>query len=371
MKKILVINTSSRFGGAEKSLQDLLRILKKSFIIWVVLPKEEGLYYELSKSYNVKVYNIHRLKKSKDLSYYFTTLFETFNTSNKIAKLIREEKIDLIYANANHSTLYAIIIKFFTGRKVIWHMRDNLHNKYLSFLFGLLSDKIICISEHLTRQIPFSNKKNIVYNGIDTDEWIPNPLLNKIKKELSLSQDTILVGQVGELIPWKNQTLLLDVAKILIVKNPKVFFIVIGVDTFNAFPDYNSELRKRIENEKLGGCITFLGYKENIKECLSEIDILIHLAEEEPFGRVLIEAMALKKPVVALNSGGPAEIVEDNESGFLVEKRDPTVIAQKLNRLSKDPNLRRKFGQNGRRIVKERFSINNLQQVQEIASSLV
>lgn len=370
MRKILVINTSSKISGAEKSLQDVLHILKLNFDILVVLPKKEELYYRLRENFNVKVYNLPRPKNSRILFYSFTGFFQILKTSFQISRLVRKKKIDLIYANANHSNLYAILIKFFSGKKVIWHMRDNLHNKFLSFLFGTYSDKIICISEHLNKQISFPTKKSVIYNGIDTQEWVINSNTNKIKKKFSLEVNRILIAQVGQLIPWKNHNLLINVAEITISHNPNVFFIILGEDSFNAFPEYNIDLKKRIKNKNMEAYIAFLGHKNNIKDYLSEIDILIHLAEGEPFGRVLIEAMALEKPIVAINNGGPAEIVVNNNSGYLLDKADPVLIAEKLLQLSKDKDLRKTFGQKGREIVEQKFSIRNLQQIHEVAYSL-
>ena len=371
VNKIIVLNTSSRIGGAEKSLQDVLDVLEENNIIWVALPTTEALYAELSKKFKIKNHTLERLEKSKTILLCFSSIFQIFNTSYQISRLVRKEKIDLIYANANHSNLYAILVKLFTGKKIIWHMRDNLNNKLLSLLLSILSDKIICISEHLSKQIFFPNKTQIIYNGIDTHKWkLNNTTPSLIKKELSLEPDRILIAQVGQLIPWKNHLLLIDIAKNVIRKNPKVFFIVLGEDTFKAFPDYNKLLLSRIHCENLENHFSLLGYKENIKEYLSEIDILVHLAEGEPFGRVLIEAMALEKPVVAINSGGPAEIIEDNNTGFLVEKTEQNIIVEKLVQLSEDQVLRKKFGRNGRMLVERNFSIRNLRKVQEIISSI-
>lgn len=370
MSKILIINTSSKISGAEKSLQDVLNILKKSNKIWVALPKKEGLYEELNQLFEVKVFNLFRLKKPTNIFYNLLFIFQLFNTSYQIAKFARQKKVDIIYANANHSNIYAILAKLFSGKKIVWHMRDNLNNKLLSTIMGFFSDKIICISEHLSKQIPFSKKNKVIYNGIDTKEWTQDFATTNIKKELSLEPESILIAQVGQLIPWKNHYLLIDVAKTLISKNPNIFFIILGEDTFNAFPKYNKELMDRIKNEGLEKFIFFMGYKEDIKEYLSEIDILVHLAEGEPFGRVLIEAMALEKPIVAMKNGGPAEIVANNFSGFLLEKPEPEEIAEKILQLSQNPDLRRQFGQNGRQIVEQKFSIQNLYKIQEVISSL-
>jgi len=221
-------------------------------------------------------------------------------------------------------------------------------------------------------QLPFKHKTELVYNGIDTTKWKVNyEFLNKIKDELDIDRNVILVAHIGQLIPWKRHDLLIEVAQYLIQDcELKVHYVIIGDDLFDDFPDHKRHLQHMVKSLNLSEQISFLSYRGNLAEYLNGIDILLHLADNEPFGRVIIEAMALEKPVIARNQGGPKEIISDNCSGFLVTSSEPSMIAEKLRILINDSNLRRGFGRVGRSIVKSKFSISNLERIGPIILSV-
>ncbi len=108
----------------------------------------------------------------------------------------------------------------------------------------------------------------------------------------------------------------------------------------------------------LNNHVTFLGHRTDICETYAQIDVLVHPAIDEPFGRVMIEAMAMEKPVVAYNCGGPKEIILNGETGFLIKPHDYSEMAQKTILLLNDRSMRRKFGKKGRVRVCEYFNLN-------------
>jgi glycosyltransferase involved in cell wall biosynthesis len=146
---------------------------------------------------------------------------------------------------------------------------------------------------------------------------------------------------------------------------------MIGRDMFHAYPYYKKSLQEKINQENLQHRFTMLDFTDNIRDYMQELDILIHLAQNEPFGRVIIEAMALEKPVIALNSGGPSEIISHGRSGYLVDTPDAAAIAGKLNILVNDAALRKQFGTEGRKIINERFNIVNLEKINDIITTLL
>ncbi len=116
---------------------------------------------------------------------------------------------------------------------------------------------------------------------------------------------------------------------------------------------------------------TLTGFRENVIDYVRRLDVLVHLAHDEPFGRVLIEAMALEKPVVAIRGGGAPEIINDGRTGFLVDRGDLPGFAARLVTLLKDQRLRTRFGKNGRRDVLERFSVReHVKKIEEIIDTL-
>lgn len=139
-----------------------------------------------------------------------------------------------------------------------------------------------------------------------------------------------IIGQIAE---WKGQDVFIQAAKALHSNYPNVKFLIIGDVLF----EKKSELdyKKRLLNLATGyDNIQFLGHQENIMEILTEIDILVHASvREEPFGRVIIEGMASRIPVVATNIGGPLEIIEDGISGILYKPGDAATLAKIIDNL--------------------------------------
>ncbi|MFP7473338.1 glycosyltransferase family 4 protein [Niallia taxi] len=144
------------------------------------------------------------------------------------------------------------------------------------------------------------------------------------------------IAIVGQIAQWKGQDVFIKAAKILHDKFPYIKFLIIGDVLFEKKSeiDYKKELLSLSAGYNN---IQFLGHQENIMELLTDIDILIHASvREEPFGRVIIEGMASKIPVVATNIGGPLEIIENGISGILYDPGDAITLAEIIVRLIGD-----------------------------------
>jgi len=218
------------------------------------------------------------------------------------------------------------------------------------------SDVIISISRHIYEQFSSDLKSNyLIYGGIDTEKWRKTE--DKVEKMSLLASTSILIACIGQITGWKNQTDFIHVAKNISDKHENVYFVIIGEDLSGREKKYKNELLKLVKSLNLQDRIQFLGHREDIKEVMNGIDILVHPAIDEPFGRVLIEAMALEKPVVAYNCGGPAEIILDGETGFLVEPHNFEQLAEKTMKLIDDKELCIRMEKAGRQRVVEKFNI--------------
>lgn len=371
-KKILVIHSSAQISGAEKSLIDVLNILKQQYDVTLILPGKGEMYSKLCDSFNIQIFAVTGLERKTSFIKLLKNCYHVFITNCRIYRFVRKEKTDLIYCNTTQAAIYSMLTSILTNTKNIWHVRDNLPNKTMGAILAYFSDKMICISHHIYRQLPLPKNKIVLHNGIDTVAWkLSHTFPTRLRRELGIDSNTILVGQIGQLIPWKNHSLLIEIAKRVIAHNKHVHFVIIGRDMLNAYPEYKNRLNEKIQKENLHNHLSILDFTENIKKHMEELDILIHLAVNEPFGRVIIEAMALEKPVIAMNNGGPVEIVCDSRSGYLIKTPDADSIAAKLDTLLTDATLRKKFGIEGRKIITEKFNIDNLEKIKEIIAALL
>src|ERR1019366_3208155 len=117
--------------------------------------------------------------------------------------------------------------------------------------------------------------------------------------------------------------------------------------------------RSLVADAKLEDRVSWMGEREDVPELVRALDILLLPSWEEPFGRALIEAMALGVPVIATNVGGPPEIIEDGREGYLLPPREPRAWALAISRLAQDPQLAQRMGRAGRRRVEAAFTVGH------------
>lgn len=368
--KILVLNTSSKISGAERSLVDVLEVISTIYTPILIIPSKGEFYKCLEGKVIIEIVKLIRLKRKNSFKEQICNCLKIVKHIFKLNQIIKRYKINIIYANNNSALIYAVLLKIFTGKVIVCHVRDNLNNKILILMYGIFCDKIFCTSEHIKKQIPFKGKVELIFNGIDTSIWKPTfQYSNKIKDELGINHKSILIAHIGQLIPWKRHGLFIEVAKKIIQTSEyDIHFVIIGDDMFDDYPDYTYSLKEKVKVLNIQSKFSFLNFKNNFIEYLNGIDILVHLAYNEPFGRVVIEAMALEKPVITVLDGGPSEIVSNGKSGYLVKYPSAANIAHKIKTIISNPQKRTQFGKAGREIVEKKFSISNLQKIRSILS---
>ena len=351
---------STRASGAEISLVSLLqRLDRQKYELYLGLPDGE-LYETLSSDDHLSVVRFHlkRLTVRKGLPRWISSLFQILATSIRISLFVHKKRIDIVYANSTQAMIYCLPVRILTFKKVIWHARDTLTNKVAASILSRCTARVICVSGFIFDRLPVQTaKKAIVYNGVDTATWKPSSdRANFLKADLGLGDDAVLVGHIGQLIPWKNHTDLIRVAERVVPSFKNVHFAVIGDDLFGEYAEYILQLQEDIRARRMEQHIHFIGYLKDIKKYMSCLDIVLHTAVNEPFGRVIIEGMALEKPVVAYDSGGPGEIIAHQVTGLLAEQ-NVEALASDLLTLVKDAERRRTFGKAGRQRVEQKFSL--------------
>jgi glycosyltransferase involved in cell wall biosynthesis len=173
----------------------------------------------------------------------------------------------------------------------------------------------------------------------------------------------------SRLVPWKGHRFFLRAAFEVIKVFPNTEFWIAG----DAWPDdgtYAAGLLDMVQQLGLEGRVRFLGYQDDIIRFMKSIDLLVLPSENEPFGRVLIEAMAAAKPVVAFRGGGVTEIVDDGSNGLLVAPRDVAGLASAIQTLIADRTLAQAMGKAGRAKVETDFTVaSHVERLQEVYRS--
>ena len=382
-RRIVFIDHTAALGGGEIALLNLVRHLDRSRHEPLVILFSDGPLVEKLRALGVAVHlfslspgvvaarkdslGVATLLRVGDL---LSALLRTY----RLAGLIRALKADVVHANSLKADIIGGVAGRLAGAKVIWHVRDRIAEDYLpprvaSLFRGLcriVPHVVVANSAATLRSLgvdstsvdaiapgaSFSSRCQVVHDGTP-----PGAALDDRIDHGEGRGDLIRVGLVGRICRWKGQHVFLQAADKVRRQFPHARFLIVGAPLFGE-EDYEGELRALATALDLDGIVEFTGFRENISELIGGLDLLVHASTiGEPFGQVVIEAMAAGKPVVATNGGGIPEVVVDGVTGLLAPMGDAPAMADAICRLIGDRDAAREMGRRGRQRVLEHFTI--------------
>lgn len=375
IKNILYINSSAVMYGAETRLLDIIRNLDKSkFRPFALLPNAGPLENKLKELGVVTIRLDYTFKITKSPIYKF------FILTNNFIRLTRQHKIDLIHVNM-HFKMSNLWLAFLILRKpVIVHLRSHFYVHIFEKFVMCRTFKAICISKYVEKEFlkwrrssffmcQHPNHTEIIYDGIDVNQFASNPSEKKIRKELNIDSQDFLVGLIGAMDKVKGQDVLVKAADIVIRKHPKTKFVLVG-DIYADYPrkiKYRSDLINLIKDLNLTDSVILTGFRNDIDAFMNEIDILVQPSEHEGLGTSMVEAMACAKPVIGTNIDGIPEVIGDNEGGLLLNPRTPEELAKDIIFFIENRQEAEKIGMNGRKRALKLFNAKeNIQRIQKI-----
>jgi glycosyltransferase involved in cell wall biosynthesis len=248
------------------------------------------------------------------------------------------------------------------GVPSIWHHRDLVDLGSLGHWLYRLCSRVVAISDavadDLIAQGIEGEKLVALTNGVDLGPWRPRGQTGSARAELGLGTGDVVFIMVAHLAPWKKHRLFLEAAALIAREMANARFLVVGDDLFGEHRDYGRHLRSLAQRLGLASKVIFTGHRQDIAPLVECSDLLVHPADREPFGRTLVEAMALGKPVVAIDACGPRQIVRHGKDGLLVPPEDPRALAQAALRVAGDPESARRMGRSGRERAARVFGID-------------
>jgi glycosyltransferase involved in cell wall biosynthesis len=357
MKKVHVLYITAQgnvMGGGEVSLLNLLKYLDRERFTPLVVFPSEGLLFQAVRKMNIKT-KVIALKPLKKMH-----LFSFIRGVTKLFCFVRKEKIDIIHSNAaaSRESIYSAVVAKLARIPFIYHARVLESSKGIEKFLTGFSTRIIAISEKVKDKFSFVKDKNKlikIYNAVDLNEFNPDIKGGeKVRAEFGISSKEKIVGIVGRLYPLKGVDVFLKAAAGVERKIAKIKYLIVGEDASSG--SYQKELKRQAEELSIKSEVIFTGYRTDIPELIAAMDIFVlpSLEGYEAFGRVVIEAMAMSKPVVATRSGGVPEIVEDGVTGIMISPGDAEAMAEAIVSLLKDEERAKQMGLEGRQKA-ERF----------------
>jgi len=381
-KTILYLITQSELGGAQRYCFDLATDLQTEYNI-IIASGSRGRKGEIAKKLkqtNIKYYPIPRLKRVISPVQDFLALIQ-------IIKLIKKIKPDIIHLNSSKISILGSLAAFISKLLIVncpplppqrdWRGRSKLliiytaHGwvfnepllfykkafyKYAEKFTAIFKDKIICVSEFdyktaLAQNICPSRKLVTIHNGIAPIEFLPR---QEAREKLNLPENQFIIGSIGNLYKTKGFKYLIEATKKLTDEGIEIATVIIGEG------QERKNLTELIKKHKLENNVILAGRIYNAAELLSAFDAYVCSSVKEGLSYTIIETMLNGLPIIATRVGGNPELIEDGETGFLIDPQDSLALANKIKEIMNNPSLQQDLSTKARIKAQEKFNLEKM-----------
>ncbi|MDP2529432.1 MAG: glycosyltransferase [Candidatus Palauibacterales bacterium] len=373
-------------GGSATGLVDLLRALDRSRIQPVVLCYQPNRFCERYREAGARVRvleatesdvvrplparvggAVEPLRSVHGLRAVNRLVRRDLPMARRIAGVIREEDPALVHHNDNpRGDRASILAGRMAGVPQVCHVRFlPEYFRPVDRLLGTCVDRFVFMSEAIARQYESAvggsrGKGSVVYDPFDFEGFAENDARarREVRDELGIPVDAPVVSNVGRLVAWKGQDVFLRAVARLAAGHPDLRVLIVGgAGQGSEHRAYADALARTTIELGLEAVVTFTGFRTDVPRILGASDLIVHSSTQpEPFGRIVVEAMAAARPVVATDAGGVREIIESGRTGLLVPLGDAAAMAEAMERLLDDTQMARTLAEEGARSVRERFA---------------
>jgi glycosyltransferase involved in cell wall biosynthesis len=279
----------------------------------------------------------------------------------RAASFVRRHRIQIVHATDRpRDASYVSLLGRMTRAISVVHMHAPVAGLSRPTLWGMRkASAIFAVSESVRRDLinlgMGAGRIYTVHNAVDPDYFDPdrqtaaNP---SIRSQFGIPAGAPLVGIAARMNPWKGQYELIGAAARLRQTFPDLHVMILGADV----PEMRADFAKRARDGGIAERVHFGGFQKDVRPFLHEFDLFVHPSYAEPFGLSIVEAMAMRKPVIACNTGGVPEIITHGSDGWLVEERSAEAVASAMSTLLGNRELCGQLGARARETVRNRFT---------------
>lgn len=359
--RVLFVNSQTELGGAEISLLTALRYVSRERVIPCVatLGFGSGDYPERLRAIGVEAIELEAGRARNPIAW--------FRTVAGLANILRSRGFDAVVANGYHPHYYARPAAWLAGVRSMLFCRDHPQHpdsvplvERVAFRFG--ADVFLVASRTMQaavrERIAGSRPVIVVPNGVEMPDGPPGDRAGpKLRAELGLPAEALVVTVASRLQPWKGHDVFLRAAAEVAKQVDRARFLLVGGALFGLNQGYPQELRNLAEKLGLAGKVVFAGNRTDMPAVYAASDVaVLPSVGPEAFGRVVVEAMAAARPVVVSRAGAAGELFEEGVSGLGCEPGDVAGMAGCILRLLGDGDLRGRLGAAGRERVELHYS---------------
>lgn len=357
---VLFVDCVRELGGPQRSLLELATALAADGVsVQAAVPAgplSDALRASAIAVREIPAVHIHRrwgLRRFMDAARWLRAVLA-------VARVVRSVNPDIIHANDTVSATIAAQCR--RNRIVVWHIRGLfVPDTALHYLVRRVT-AIVAISETVEEDLldrVFSFYRSKIHqfrNGIDATHFRPGDRA-EARRLFRLPSNAPLIGMIANLSPWKRHSFFLDVVARIHRARSDVRFVLAGMDPFDEHQRLRTTLQTRIAAESLADCVLWLPDVTDTAALLPALDVVVHPAAAEAFGRVICEAMASEIPVVAANDAGPHQIIPHGKGGYLLPPGRADLFAEQILLLLANPEVARQQGIAARTHILAEFDI--------------
>ncbi len=385
MENIKVLHIITRFdkgGSAQNTYLSLLGLRKKNYQLSLVsgLSLESEMKHEENKAKEKDIqilesegiefiqcpFLLRRINVIKDIKAFFD-----------IWRIIKKYNPLIVHTHSSKAGLMGRLAAKLAGTPIIVH---TPHGHVFFGYFGIfktklfiifeklasrITDKIVALTnrekkDHILFKIAAEDKFSVIYSGIELNTLKESNFKEKqnLKKELGIPENSLIVGTAGRLVPVKGPEFLVKASKYIISKYPDTYFMFTGDGPLE------QDLKRKALEMGISDNIIFLGWRNDLVKIISIYDVFVLPSLNEGMGRVLVEAMALGKSIVASNVGGIPDLVIHGKNGFLIPPKNSKKLAKYIQVLLEDKDKREKMGLAGKEMA---YNFTSERMVEKIA----
>ncbi|MGH9562982.1 MAG: glycosyltransferase family 4 protein [Terracidiphilus sp.] len=371
--RVAYVNHTGAVSGAEVVLMNMVRGLDRSAYEPVVICPAEG---GLARQFHVEGVPCMELPAVQArftwrLGGLWKAVTSVARAIGALRRTLWQVDPEIVHANSVRAGIVVSLACIASGRKVVWHVHDNLPRHPLSTVIRIAAlvlrpDRVIAVSQATAQafrgHFSFAESVVTIHNGVDLIEFpLKGAERSALRFALGVPEGAFLVCAVGQICARKGLLELIEAFTIAHTRTPDLHLIIAGSVLFEHEKPYLDRLYQAAANPSVAGSIRFIGQIQDVSVLLRAADLLVLNSHEEPFGLVLIEAMSSGTPVLATRTGGIPEIVRDTENGWLVDKGDTAGLARKLLELAGHKELLDRAARQAHETTCPQFSVERFQ----------
>lgn len=346
-QNILFFTRTMKLGGTENVILQLCEILQ---------PKVNKIVVCSCGGVNVKILDKMNIKHCQIEDIENKSIFTILTTAIRLKKIVKEENITVIHTHHRMAAFYVSLLRLYRQCKFINTSHNTFTNKKLLTRFSYKNASLITCGEMVKKnlvevyKLP-ENQITVIHNAVKPFD---GRIINDSIIEKYHDDGMIVIGNIGRLSEQKGMKYFIEAAEIISKEYRQVRFVIVGDG------EKKQELKTLVNEKKLQDVVLFLGYRNDIQNIMSQLDLIVLSSLWEGLPLTPIEAYSVGKTVIGTAVDGTPEIIRDGIDGYLVEPRNSVQLAKKMNELIENPEMLVSMGINAMKRYQEEFSFDKL-----------